>query len=106
MVDSIGTLLFKDKQMRLLMLLTTQNKEWHISDLAKEANVTYIHTSKFIKKCEDYGIVSSEKHGRVKRLMLTEKGAQIAKSVASIMDKMVLLEQPAQPKPPSVAAPK
>lgn len=94
MADSIGTLLFKDKQVRLLSILTTTNKEWHISDLAKEAGVTYIHTSKFIRKCEDYGIVGTEKHGRMKRLFLTEKGNYIAKNVAGIMERLTPPEQP------------
>ncbi|MDE1834305.1 MAG: MarR family transcriptional regulator [Candidatus Micrarchaeota archaeon] len=93
--DSIGTLLFKDKQIRILSILTTPNREWHISDLAKEANVTYIHTSKFIKKCEEYGIVTAEKHGRTKKLILTEKGNYIAKSVANIQERMKLPEQTA-----------
>lgn len=99
MGDSIGTLLFKDKQVRILSMLTIPNREWHIADLAREANVTYVHTSKFIKKCEAFGIVKSEKHGRVKNLLLTEKGSQIAKSVASINEKITSPEPVAQPKP-------
>ncbi len=99
--DSIGTLLFKDKQVRILSLLTTQNREWHISDLAREANVTYLHTSKFIKKCEDYGIITSEKHGRTKKLVLTEKGILIARSVASIKERLESNDQPI-PKPQQV----
>ncbi len=88
MQDSVGTLLFKDKQVRLLSILSTPNREWHLTDLAKEANVTYVHTSKFIKKCEQFGIVATEKHGRVKKLFLTEKGALIAKSVAGLTEKI------------------
>lgn len=98
MQDSLGTLFFKDKQVRLLALLTTPNKEWHISDLAKEANVTYVHTSKFIKKCEQYGIVLAERHGRVKRLILTEKGVYVAKSLAGITER-INAPAPVQPKP-------
>ena len=43
MGDNIGTLFFKDKQVRLLLMLNEKNKEWYISDLAKQANVTYTH---------------------------------------------------------------
>ncbi len=99
MQDSLGTLFFKDKQVRLLSLLTTTNREWHISDLAKEANVTYVHTSKFVKKCEHYGIITTEKHGRVKRLLLTEKGTSIAKSLASVTEKINAPEPVQQAKP-------
>ncbi len=105
MGDSIGMLLFKEKQLRLLSLLTRPNKEWHLSDLAKEANVTYVHTSKFIKKCEEYGIVASEKHGRVKRLYLTEKGNKIAKDIASVSER-ISTPEPLQQKPAPAQPPK
>jgi DNA-binding MarR family transcriptional regulator len=86
--DSIGTLLLKDKQVKILYALTNKGREWHLTDLAKETNVTYVHISKFIKRCEELGIVDSERHGRVKRLVLTEKGAEVARSVANIMEKV------------------
>ncbi len=88
MGDNIGTLFFKDKQVRLLLMLNDKNKEWYISDLAKQANVTYIHTSKFISKCEDFGIVAAEKHGRLKRIYLTEKGRSVAAGVADTLSKV------------------
>lgn len=97
MPDSIGTLLFKDKQARLLLTLFNTSKEWYISDLAKTANVTYIHTSRFIGRCEEAGMIRSEKHGRMKRLVLTEKGRDIAQGLASIMSRM---------QAPATAAPK
>ena len=88
MDDTVGTLLLKDKQAKILSILASSDKEWHIADLAKAAEVTYVHTSKFIGKCEEAGIVSSERHGRVKRLFLTEKGKDVAKSVFNILDKI------------------
>lgn len=100
MQDSIGTLLFKDKQVRLLSVLTNQTREWHITDLAKEANVTYVHTSRFLKKCEEHGLVASERHGRIKRLYLTDKGKEIAKSVSSIVEKINTIEQQKPAAPP------
>lgn len=92
MGDSIGTLLLKDKQVKILSALRNRSREWHLTDLAKETNVTYVHISKFIKKCEECGIVESEKHGRVKRLVLTDKGEDVAKNVASIMEKINSVE--------------
>ena len=90
--DSIGTLLLKDKQVRILSALTNRSREWHLTDLAKETEVTYVHISKFIKKCEACGMVESEKHGRVKRLILTDKGAEVAKNVANIVEKINSVE--------------
>ena len=100
MNDSIGTLFFKDKQIKLILTLNGEAREWHLTDLAKEANVTYIHTSKFISKCEAYGIISTEKHGRIKRLVLTEKGKEIAKSLAILLEKV---KTPLPPQGPQAA---
>ncbi len=98
MVDSIGTLLLKDKQVRMLSALTDHEREWHITDLARESGVTYVHTSKFVKRCEESGMIESERHGRVKKLVLTEKGEEIARSVASILEKINSVEVKSAPR--------
>lgn len=98
MNDSIGTLFFKDKQLKLIITLSSTAKEWHLTDLAREAGVTYIHTSKFISKCEQYGIVATEKHGRIKRLYLTEKGQDVAKMLSGIVEKVKAQEAQQQQK--------
>ncbi len=96
--DSLGVLFFKEKQVKLITALIAE-KEWHISDLAKEANVTYIHTSNFFNKCESLGITGSEKHGRIKRIFLTEKGREIAQGLSSISQKMNAQADQQQQKP-------
>ncbi|MDE1824007.1 MAG: winged helix-turn-helix transcriptional regulator [Candidatus Micrarchaeota archaeon] len=106
MPDSIGTLFFKDKQVKLLLTLNDTPREWHIADLAKEANVTYIHTTKFVNKCEEMGLISTERHGRIKRLYLTDKGTAVAKEIVTTMGKVTnnskeepkKKEEPQQPK--------
>ncbi len=103
MGDPLGMLLFKEKQVRLLLKLLETGKEWHISDLAKATDITYVHTSKFISRCEQEGLIKSEKHGRTKRLLLTEKGTEIATSISKIMGKINLPSPPQpqeQPPPP------
>lgn len=104
MSDSIGTLFFKDKQVRLILALSNAAKEWHLSDLSKEANVTYIHTSKFISKCEQYGIVATEKHGRIKRVYLTEKGKEMARILSGAIEKVKSPEAPQAQKAPQQPA--
>jgi DNA-binding MarR family transcriptional regulator len=81
-------LLFKDKQARLLLMLSDSGREWYIADLAKAANVTYIHTSRFLGRCEEAGMVRSEKHGRMKRIFLTEKGIDVARGLADVIGRM------------------
>jgi DNA-binding MarR family transcriptional regulator len=83
-----GMLLFKDKQAKLILMLADSGKEWYLSTLAKSAEVTYIHTSRFVARCERAGIMESERHGKIKRVFLTEKGKSIASEIQGIMSKI------------------
>ncbi len=96
MTDNIGTLLFKEKQLRLLLALSNTAKEWYLTDLAKAADVTYIHTSRFISRCESAGLVTTEVHGRMKRLFLTAKGKEIAESIMDVVNRINQKENTAQ----------
>ena len=95
MKDKLGMLLFKEKQVKLLTTLI-EEKEWHIADLAKATGVTYIHTSNFVNRCERMGIMGSEKHGRIKRVFLTEKGMEVAKAIATIKQRLESTSNPVQ----------
>ena len=95
MKGSLGMLLFKEKQVKLLTALI-EEKEWHIVDLAKATGVTYIHTSNFVNRCERMGIMASEKHGRIKRIFLTEKGMEIAKAITAIKQRLESTSNPVQ----------
>lgn len=97
MEETEGMLLFKDKQVKLILALADGTKEWYLSNLAKSANVTYIHTSRFMIKCEKAGIISSEIHGKIKRIYLTEKGKEITNGISSIL--MKINEKPQQEQP-------
>ena len=88
MGDGIGMLLLKEKQVRILSALMDREREWRITDLARETSVTYVHISKFVKKCEESGLIESERHGRIKRLMLTDKGMEIVRGALSMMEKL------------------
>jgi predicted transcriptional regulator len=76
-------IIFKTKQLKILLTLRDKSRDWYISDLAKTSNTTYVHTCNFIIACEAAGITSSEKHGKIKVVRLTEKGAQIAESLSA-----------------------
>ena len=69
---------------------------WRIASIAKVCETTYVHTHNFIKSCESIGIVSVEKHGKIKDVKLTEKGAKVAEMIAGIY--LILAQQtPAKP---------
>jgi predicted transcriptional regulator len=78
------SIIFKDKQAKIILSLKTPNQSWYISSLAKASNTTYVHTCNFIALCESIGLTTSEKHGKIKVIKLTEKGSQIADMIAGI----------------------
>ncbi len=91
MDENRGMLLLRDKQARILLALVDESREWYLTELAKTADVTYIHTSRFVGRCESSGIMESEKHGKTKRVFLTEKGKRIAQGIRGIM---AMIEEP------------
>ncbi|MGI0100654.1 MAG: hypothetical protein ACREBH_02970 [Candidatus Micrarchaeaceae archaeon] len=79
-----SNILFKQKQTRILLMLKDTSQNWYISNLAKTSGTTYVHTCNFIAKCEAHGITSSERHGKLKLIKLTDRGAKIADMIAAI----------------------
>ncbi len=90
------TIIFKDKQARIIMSLRTPGQNWYISSLAKATDTTYVHTCRFIGMCEAMGITTSERHGKIKVIKLTDKGSQLADMVAGIYS---IIGQPQPQKP-------
>lgn len=86
-------ILFKNKQIHILLALRDGTQSWYISSLAKATGTTYVHACNLINECERLGITESEKHGKIKKIRLTEKGARIAEMVASISSLMNTPEQ-------------
>ena len=84
-------IVLKDKQARILLSLKNSESEWYISSLAKATDTTYVHACRFVGMCEKRGITSSERHGKIKVIKLTEKGVQMTEMIASIY---TLLAQP------------
>jgi len=77
-LEVIPELIFKPKQLLIILALKDSTQGWYISTLAKAANATYVHTCNFLKECEKRGITTSEKHGKIKMVKLTERGIKIA----------------------------
>ena len=98
-----GNIIFNDKQARILLSLRNQQQKWYISTLAKACDATYVHTCNFIKTCEQHGLVENEKHGKIKEIRLTEKGAQVAESISKIYG--LIGPQAPQQKPEQKTAP-
>lgn len=97
-----GNILFKNKQLKILLALRDGSQSWYISTLAKAADTTYVHACNFISACETMGIVESERHGKIKQVRLTPKGAKVADMLAgavSVLNEKTVAEPQPKPQP-------
>ncbi len=97
-----SNLFLMEKQAMIILTLKNNAQEWNISALAKAAGTTYVHACNFLILCESRGIVSSERHGRIKTVKLTEKGAKLADMVEGIHS--IVNEKAQQVQQPSATA--
>ncbi len=79
-----GTIILKEKQAKILLSLKNTQQPWRIGSLSVACGTTYVHTHNFIKMCTESGLTSIEKHGKIKEIKLTEKGAQVAEMISGI----------------------
>jgi len=93
-------IILKQKQASILLALRDTSQNWYISSIAKATNTTYVHACNFLAVCERLGITSSEKHGKLKLIKLTEKGIRLADMVINI-NTIIIQEQQKQPEQPS-----
>ncbi|MFH1721599.1 MAG: MarR family winged helix-turn-helix transcriptional regulator [Candidatus Altiarchaeota archaeon] len=57
--------------------------------IAKEIDCTYTHTLKILSILRSTGIVEFRKHGRIKEVVLTEKGIELSKSIYELKEKFL-----------------
>lgn len=75
-------ILFREKVVNsFLELLKGNNCALHI---AKKSDITYSHWVKVLKQCEKNEILTREKIGRKKELVLTKKGYEIMVHIKEI----------------------
>ena len=103
MMDNI---LFKDKQLKMLLTLKDSSQNWYLSTLAQHANSTYVHACNFVNACESLGIATSEKHGKIKTVKLTEKGYKLAELLESATSIIKSNAKSAEPAPQQQEQPK
>lgn len=60
--------------------------------LSKEADCTYSHTIKILNAFKKLGLVRFKKSGRIKQVMLTKSGSDIAQGLDSVLKKLEQLE--------------
>ncbi|MCX6815009.1 MAG: hypothetical protein NTY20_05160 [Candidatus Aenigmarchaeota archaeon] len=100
-------LFLREKPARILMgLKTGKDKPVYATILAKESDCTYSHTIKILNAFRNLGIVKFDKQGRIKKVILTDDGWDIAHNVEAMIKKFSQIEENAakedkkkQPKP-------
>ena len=74
----IFNVFFREKPALMLITLLKYNGDIYASSLAKSVDCTYSHVVKVLQDMQKAGLVTFEKRGRLKVLMLTKKGEEIA----------------------------
>lgn len=89
-------LFLREKPARILMgLKTGKDKPVYATILAKESDCTYSHTIKILNMFRSLGIVKFDKQGRIKKVMLTDDGWDIAHNVEAMIKKFNQIEEAA-----------
>jgi len=81
----IFSVFFREKPSLMLVHLLRSSQEIYASSLAKQVDCTYSHVVKVLQDMQKAGLVTFEKKGRLKVLILTKKGIE----VATLMDKII-----------------
>ncbi len=81
----IFTVFFREKPAMMLVNLLRKQGEIYASSLAKTVDCTYSHVVKVLQDMQKAGLVTFEKKGRLKVLVLTKKGVDVATSVDKVI---------------------
>ena len=92
--EGVDNLFLREKPAKVLLGLKTAKKDRvYATLLAKNADCTYSHTIKILNAFKALGIVRFDKTGRIKNVMLTEDGWDIAHNLEAVMKKFAQLEE-------------
>ncbi|MBW3020370.1 hypothetical protein KY334_03660 [Candidatus Woesearchaeota archaeon] len=80
----IFNVLFREKPAMMLVELMNAKGELYASSLAKKIDCTYSHVVKVLQEMEDSGLINFDKQGRLKLLILTKSGKDVAESIEKI----------------------
>lgn len=77
---------FRRKPAMILVALRKGGRNRYGSVLAKEVDCTYSHAVKILQEMEKARLVTFEKQGRIKTILLTDNGNKIAESIEKIQE--------------------
>ncbi|MEM2925530.1 MAG: hypothetical protein QXJ68_07580 [Methanocellales archaeon] len=77
--------LFMQEKPARMLLCIKKNKKPYVSIVSRETRSTFAHTEKVLSIFKEFGLVKFLHEGRVKRVVLTKTGEQIANSFESLL---------------------
>ena len=86
-------LFLREKPVKILLGLKATKELVYATILSKYADCTYSHTIKILDFFERAGMVKFEKTGRIKKVMLTDDGWDVAHNLEAAIKKLVQLEE-------------
>jgi predicted transcriptional regulator len=89
----LGDLFLREKPAKILLgMKISKDTPMYATILSKEADCTYSHTIKILNVFRQLGIVKFEKKGRIKTVVLTDDGWDIAHNLEAIIKKFGMIE--------------
>ena len=86
-------LLLRDKPAKILISLKTSKESIYATILSRETNCTYSHTIKILNTLERMGVVKFDKKGRIKKVVLTGDGWDIAHNLEALTKKFEQIQE-------------
>ncbi|MFH1294433.1 MAG: hypothetical protein ABIH90_00640 [Candidatus Aenigmatarchaeota archaeon] len=99
-------LFLREKPVKILLGLKATKELVYATVLSKYADCTYSHTIKILDVFERAGMVKFEKSGRIKKVVLTNDGWDVAHNLEAAIKKLVLIEETLAKKPEKKKEPK
>lgn len=88
----VEDLFLREKPVKIFTGLRASKGLVYATILSKEADCTYSHTIKILNTFQKLGLVKFKKTGRIKQVMLTKDGSEIAQSLDAIARKLDQVE--------------
>lgn len=85
--SEIMDLFLHGKPSGIILSLRDSNGKY-ASILSKEVDCTYTHTLKILTALKDYNLVVFEKDGRIKKVVLTSEGEDVAHELGGLVRKL------------------
>jgi predicted transcriptional regulator len=89
----LENLFLREKPAKILLGLKTSKESVYATKLSKHADCTYSHTIKILNTFKRLGLIEFEKKGRIKKVMLTDDGWDIAHNLEAIIKKFTQIEE-------------